>query len=118
MSKILAISTSLIVLAGCSARAPFVAESPSDGYAKLTVVGNPDSPGEEFGINGVGDPFQFKARPTVYLAKGRRVVWYGCPGFVYTDSGPSISHHFQAGESYELVCTGGLAFIRRSGNGA
>ena len=121
MIKYLAIGASLIFLAGCASRATLIADTPSEGYAKLTVVGHPDFPEEEFGINGVGDPFQFKARQTIYIAKGRRSFWYGCPGFVYTDSGPSISYRFIGGESYELVCSNvvdGRVFIRPSGYGA
>ena len=68
--------------------------------------------GHAFGINGVGEPFQFEPRQTTYVSAGRRTVWYGCPGFVSMDFGPSVGHRFKAGQTYELRCSeSGLATV-------
>ncbi len=119
MTKLTAIPAILsFILMGCISVAKQASDMPKDGYAKLALVGTSDYPGESFGINGVRDPNQFKARKIIYIAKGRRTVWYGCPGFVYTDSGPSITYRFKDGERYELVCTGPRAIINHLGNDA
>ena len=119
MLRFVAIFAAIATSIGCASHV--VSDAPSDRHAKLTVIGHPDFPNEEFGVNGVGDPFQFEPRPILYVPKGRRVIWYGCPGFVYTDSGPSVTYRFKAGASYELVCSDvidGKVFIRHAGDGA
>jgi ABC-type Fe3+-hydroxamate transport system substrate-binding protein len=46
------------------------------------------------------------------VAPGRRTVTYHCPDVVTVDSPPKITATFEAGRTYELVCTGTEAVIR------
>ncbi|MFH1600573.1 MAG: hypothetical protein ABIJ73_03680 [Pseudomonadota bacterium] len=104
----------VLAVAGCSAR-NIVSNVATTEHALLTVQDCELTPKQYCGINGVGeDPFQFEPRPSLYVKAGRREVWYACPGFVYTDTGPSIRYRFEPGKSYEVVCSGNMTtdFIR------
>ena len=52
------------------------------------------------------------ANRTVAVAPGRRTVTYHCPDVVTVDGPPTITATFEAGKTYELVCTGAKATIR------
>jgi hypothetical protein len=93
-----------LFLAGC-------ATTDSSTSATLLFTGQ-DKMGLPGGI------VQIDSRPNppenrvVVVAPGRRTVTYHCPDVVTVDSRPTITATFEAGRTYELVCTGIEAAIR------
>lgn len=46
------------------------------------------------------------------LAPGLRTIGYLCPGWLFVDAYPTVSHDFAASRHYELSCADGKAQIR------
>ena len=104
MRKVALLATCLLPVA-CTAMLRPVSEVPSPNYAELSFR---DAGGKEIGKwDGIwyidGTEFQ-KPRTHVYVARGRRVVGYQCPGWISVDGYVGLEYTFIGGQSYEMVC--------------
>ena len=45
-----------------------------------------------------------RPRSHVYVARGRRIIGYNCPGWVSVDGYVGLQHRFEGGKRYEMVC--------------
>lgn len=90
---------------GCTAMLRETSPTPSPNYASLSFRSADGSPlGEWDGIWYV-DGLDFrKPQAHVFVAKGRRVIGYNCPGWVSVDGYVGLEHHFAGGKHYEMVC--------------
>jgi hypothetical protein len=43
-------------------------------------------------------------RDRIYIAEGRRLVTYECPGAMSVDMYPQLEYKFRGGTNYELIC--------------
>jgi hypothetical protein len=79
-----------------------------DGFAKLSMpLPAGDKTWNHPGIRAVdGNIFSRTIGSTVYVKSGRRVIGYDCPGWITTDSGPTLTYVFESGLDHMLDCKG------------
>ena len=98
----------LIVLAGCSPATVLMTKPKSDRFASVQLASRPgiDVWRDYHGIWSV-DYHAFRKATTlpVYVLEGERKIGYACPGSIFMDNPPTITHTFNAGVSYILECS-------------
>lgn len=103
-----------MAISGCASYS--VADTPPQGFARLTFVpgeGKPLGPGYG-GIRAVGKTLIHPGLDAVWVRPGTRSVGYACPGVIFMDRPPTLTHDFEPGARYELACDRGKGSIRRA----
>jgi len=96
----------LLGLTGCAID-PVTYNAETPDAASLSMR---DRPGSPFlaGHNGItsvdGLGMQNGPARSLRLKPGKHVLGYDCPGWLYVDDRPRLSHEFAAGAIYELDC--------------
>ncbi len=69
-----------------------------------------------YGIDAIDDQARwFEQRIKSEVMAGQHTVWFSCPGAPTMQGGSRITHTFEAGQHYELVCGDGVEpTIRKS----
>lgn len=104
MRSMLLIAAGLLTM-GCTAMLRETSPTPSANYASLSFRAANGSPlGMGDGIWYVDGHDLRKPQSHVYVARGRRVIGYNCPGWVSVDGFVGLQHQFEGGKRYEMVC--------------
>ena len=97
--------------AGCTAMLREVSAAPAPNYVVLTyrAVQTPETRGTWSEVGDADGIFRVDATEfrtpmrQVYVARGNRRIWFGCPAWDAFDD-VWISQRFETGKRYELVC--------------
>lgn len=92
-----------------------LADAAPPGFARLGFVpAGGEAPRRNYdGLWAIGTtPFDPPGRDAVWVRPGKRAVGYVCPGVIFMDWPPTITHTFEPGGRYELVCDRGQGSIR------
>ena len=104
MRNVLVLFAGLLTI-GCTAMLREVSPTPSPNYASLSFRAADGRPlGEWDGIWYVDGRDFDRPRSHVYVARGRRIIGYNCPGWVSVDGYVGLHHRFEGGKRYEMVC--------------
>ena len=70
--------------------------------------------GTAYGLDAIdAQPRVFGQRLAADLMAGHRTVWYSCPNTPTPHDGSRLTHNFEAGRRYELVCQAGKEAVIR-----
>ena len=109
----LLLSIAAIALA-TAGQAPAPVKTYSD-TASLTFVSDSHVlVGTAYGLDAIdAQPRLFGQRLAADLSAGQRTVWYSCPSSPTSREDSRLSHYFEAGRRYELVCQAGKEAVIR-----
>lgn len=94
-------------MAGCAGMPFSVDPVPSHSMSTLTLGTRTNYP-ISLGYNGIwsvdGRDMPKGPVQSISVVPGKRAIGYLCPGWLFMDGPPTLSHVFEAGRRYEIDC--------------